>query len=74
MIFGIGSLFVAKAAIGLDSVTHLWPILALLAVIVTAIVIGNVSPAKVSFLPGMHYYAGNGTPRSGSSPSRPARS
>jgi Transmembrane protein of unknown function (DUF3556) len=59
MIFGIGSLFVDKAAIGLDSVTHLWPILALLAVIVTAIVIGNVSPTKVSFLPGMRYYAGN---------------
>lgn len=59
MLFGIGALFVDKAAIGWGDVTQPWPIAALLGVIVAAIVIGNVAPPKVSFLPGMRYYAGN---------------
>ncbi len=59
MIFGIASLFVDKAAIGLADVTEPWPIVALLAIIFIAIVIGNIDPTKVSFLPGMRYYAGN---------------
>ncbi len=59
MLFGIGTLFVDKATIGLSDVTQPWPIMALLAVIATGIVVGNVAPPKVSFLPGMRYYAGN---------------
>lgn len=59
MLFGIATLFVDKAAVGLDSVTQPWPIAALLALIVATVAIGNVFPAKVSFLPGMRYYAGN---------------
>ena len=59
MIFGIDSLFVDKAAIGWDSVTQPWLIVALLAVLFSTIAIGNLYPTKVSFLPGMRYYAGN---------------
>lgn len=59
MLFGIGFLFVDKAATGLGSITEPWPILALLAVMVTTILVGNFWPTKVSFLPGMRYYAGN---------------
>jgi len=59
MIFGIGSLFVAHAGIGLGDIEHPWMVVALMAVIVAAIVVGNVHPPSVSFLPGMRYYAGN---------------
>lgn len=59
MLFGIGTLFVDKAAMGLGVITQPWPIAALLTVIVTGIVVGNIAPPKVSFLPGMRYYAGN---------------
>ena len=59
MLFGIGTLFVDKAALGWSDVTQPWPIVALLGVIIAAIVVGNVAPPKVSFLPGMRYYAGN---------------
>ncbi len=59
MIFGIGSLFVAHADIGLGDVTQPWPIAALMVVIALAIAVGNLNPPKVSFLPGMRYYAGN---------------
>ncbi len=58
-LFGICTLFVDKASIGLGDVTQPWPIVVLLGAIVTGIVIGNVNPTKVSFLPGMRYYAGN---------------
>jgi hypothetical protein len=59
MLFGISTLFVDKAAIGLDAVTQPWPIVALMVVIFATIAIGNFFPTKVSFLPGMRYYAGN---------------
>lgn len=59
MLFGIGALFVEKASFGWAEATQPWPIAALLAVIVAGIVVGNVAPPKVSFLPGMRYYAGN---------------
>jgi len=59
MLFGICFLFVDKAGIGLADVTQPWPIAALLTVIAATIVIGNLYPTKVSFLPGMRYYAGN---------------
>ncbi|UXA19461.1 DUF3556 domain-containing protein [Mycobacterium sp. SMC-4] len=59
MIFGIGALFVDKAALGVADVTEPWPIVTLLAVLLATILIGNFWPTKVSFLPGMRYYAGN---------------
>lgn len=59
MIFGVGSLFVAHAGLGLGDLEHPWLVVALMAVIVTAIVVGNLHPPAVSFLPGMRYYAGN---------------
>jgi hypothetical protein len=59
MIFGIGSLFVAHAELGLGDLEHPWLVGALMVVIVTAIVLGNIHPPAVSFLPGMRYYAGN---------------
>lgn len=59
MLFGIGSLFVEKAAIGLEDITELLPVVVLLTVIFATIAIGNLYPRKVSFLPGMRYYAGN---------------
>jgi len=59
MIFGIGSLFVAHAGIGLGDIHQPWAIAALMTVIVAAIALGNLNPPKVSFLPGMRYYAGN---------------
>ncbi|OBK82096.1 DUF3556 domain-containing protein [Mycobacterium sp. 1164985.4] len=59
MIFGIGSLFVAHADLGLGELAQPWAVAALMAVIIAAIVLGNVDPPKVSFLPGMRYYAGN---------------
>ncbi|BBX62627.1 hypothetical protein MSAS_18010 [Mycobacterium saskatchewanense] len=59
MIFGVLSLFVAHARLGLASVTDPLPIAVLFAVIAGIVVFGNLFPRKVSFLPGMRYYAGN---------------
>jgi Transmembrane protein of unknown function (DUF3556) len=58
MIFGVLWLFVAHAPIGLSDLTSPWPIV-LLVVIAGVVVLGNLYPRKVSFLPGMRYYAGN---------------
>jgi transmembrane protein DUF3556 len=59
MIFGVLSLFVAHADVGLSSVTHPWVIAILFAVVAGTVIVGNLYPRKVSFLPGMRYYAGN---------------
>ena len=59
MIFGVLWLFVAHAPLGLSDVTNPMPIVALFAVVAGTVVIGNLYPRKVSFLPGMRYYAGN---------------
>lgn len=59
MIYGIGSLFVAHADLGLGDLHHAWAVAALMVPIVVAIALGNLDPPKVSFLPGMRYYAGN---------------
>jgi hypothetical protein len=59
MIFGIGSLFVAHAGLGLGDISNPWLVAGLMVVIMTAIVLGNIHPPSVSFLPGMRYYAGN---------------
>ncbi len=61
MIFAIATLFVDKAGFGLGDLSSpwVWAVAALMAVVVTTVVIGNLYPRRVSFLPGMRYYAGN---------------
>jgi hypothetical protein len=59
MIFGVLSLFVAHAQLGLSSVTNPLPVAILFVVLAGTVVVGNLYPRKVSFLPGMRYYAGN---------------
>lgn len=59
MIFGVLVLFVAHADLGLGDL-HNPVLVALLFVLIAGIVIaGNLFPRKISFLPGMRYYAGN---------------
>ncbi|WP_459546597.1 DUF3556 domain-containing protein [Nocardia sp. X0981] len=59
MIFGIAALFVAHADIGLADLGDPVPVVLLLIVLVGVVILGNLFPRKVSFLPGMRYYAGN---------------
>ncbi|RDH78549.1 DUF3556 domain-containing protein [Mycolicibacterium moriokaense] len=59
MITGLLWLFVTHADIGLSSVRHPVPIAAVFVVLVAVVTVGNLSPRRVSFLPGMRYYAGN---------------
>ncbi|MDT5349819.1 MAG: hypothetical protein QOH91_3106 [Mycobacterium sp.] len=59
MIFGVLWLFVAHARLGLSDLTNPVPVTVLFVVIAGTVVIGNLYPRKVSFLPGMRYYAGN---------------
>ena len=59
MIFGVLWLFVGHAQLGLSDITHPLPVAVLFAVIAGTVVVGNLFPRKVSFLPGMRYYAGN---------------
>ena len=58
MIFAVLSLFVGHAGLGLGDITTPWPLL-LFAVMVAVVIAGNLMPRRVSFLPGMRYYAGN---------------
>ena len=58
MMFSVLALFVGHASIGLGDLTTPLPIL-LFAVVAGTVVPGNLFPRKVSFLPGMRYYAGN---------------
>lgn len=58
MIFGILTLFVDKAAVGIGDLDH--PYVLLVPVLSAALVVlGNLFPEKISFLLGMRYYAGN---------------
>lgn len=59
MLFAIMFLFVHYAAIGPAAITQPLPVAVLLAVVVGTIILGNLFPEKVSFLPAMRYYAGN---------------
>ncbi|MDT5412740.1 MAG: hypothetical protein QOG14_4960 [Mycobacterium sp.] len=59
MIFGVLWLFVAHARLGLSDLADPLPVAILFTVIAGTVVIGNLLPRKVSFLPGMRYYAGN---------------
>jgi hypothetical protein len=58
MMFSVLALFVGHAGLGLGDLTSPLPIL-LFAVVAGTVVFGNLFPRKVSFLPGMRYYAGN---------------
>ncbi len=58
MMFSVLALFVGHAELGLGDMTTPLPIL-LFVVVAGTVVIGNLFPRKVSFLPGMRYYAGN---------------
>lgn len=59
MIFGVLWLFVTHAHIGLSDVTHPLPLAVLFVAIAGSVILGNLYPRKISFLPGMRYYAGN---------------
>jgi hypothetical protein len=59
MIFGILSLFVAHASLGLSDLNNPVPVAVLFVVIAGIVILGNLFPPKISFLPGMRYYAGN---------------
>jgi hypothetical protein len=58
MMFCVLSLFVGHSGTGLVDLTTPWPIV-LFAVVAGIVVLGNLFPHKISFLPGMRYYAGN---------------
>ncbi|WP_343710718.1 DUF3556 domain-containing protein [Mycobacterium sp.] len=58
MMYSIMALFVGHAGIGLADMTTPLPIL-LFVVVAGTVVLGNLFPRKISFLPGMRYYAGN---------------
>ncbi|OBA78540.1 hypothetical protein A9W99_22940 [Mycobacterium sp. 1164966.3] len=59
MIFGVLWLFVAHASLGLSNLAHPLPVAVLFVIVAGTVVAGNLFPRKVSFLPGMRYYAGN---------------
>ena len=58
MMFSVLALFVGHAGVGLGDLQSPWPIV-LFVVVAGTVVVGNLFPRKVSFLPGMRYYAGN---------------
>jgi Transmembrane protein of unknown function (DUF3556) len=59
MIFGVLSLFVGHAHLGLSDLKNPVPVAVFIAVIAGIVIAGNLFPRKISFLPGMRYYAGN---------------
>ena len=58
MMFAVLALFVGHSGVGLSDLTTPLPLL-LFVVVAGTVVLGNLFPRKVSFLPGMRYYAGN---------------
>lgn len=59
MIFGVLSLFVGHAHMGLSDLKNPVPVAMFIAFIAGIVIAGNLFPRKISFLPGMRYYAGN---------------
>lgn len=59
MIFGVLALFVAHTDVGVADVGNPVPVVILPVVLAGVVLLGNLFPRKVSFLPGMRYYAGN---------------
>jgi Transmembrane protein of unknown function (DUF3556) len=58
MIFCVVTLFVGHANLGITDLTTPLPLL-LFVVVAGTVVLGNLFPRTISFLPGMRYYAGN---------------
>ncbi len=58
MIFCVLFLFVGHADVGLADMTNPQPVI-LVVVMAGVVIAGNLFPQKISFLPGMRYYAGN---------------
>ena len=58
MMFSVLALFVGHAGIGVTDMTTPLPA-CVFVVVAGTVVVGNLFPRKVSFLPGMRYYAGN---------------
>jgi len=58
MMFSVLALFVGHCQVGLTDMTAPLPLL-LFIVVAGTVIVGNLAPRKVSFLPGMRYYAGN---------------
>ena len=58
MMFAITALFVGHPHVGITDASTPWPFV-LFAVSAALVVLGNLFPRKISFLPGMRYYAGN---------------
>ncbi|OBF34043.1 hypothetical protein A5724_17635 [Mycobacterium sp. ACS1612] len=58
MMFSVLALFVGHADVGLGDMSTPLPVL-LFVVVAGTVAVGNLFPRKVSFLPGMRYYAGN---------------
>ena len=59
MIWGIVALFLGHPGLGPADLIDPWPVVALVGALVAVVVLGNLRPDKVSFLPAMRYYAGN---------------
>jgi hypothetical protein len=59
MILGILALFVGHPGAHPADLVHPLPVALLMAVVVGTVVLGNLFPDRVSFLPAMRYYAGN---------------
>ena len=58
MIFSVLALFVGHADVRVTDMTNPLP-LVLFAAMLAMVIAGNLMPEKISFLPGMRYYAGN---------------
>ena len=59
MIFGVFALFVGHAHVRLTDLKSPVPVAIFIALIAGIVIAGNLFPRKISFLPGMRYYAGN---------------
>jgi hypothetical protein len=59
MMFGVAWLFGNYAEIGLTDATNPVLVYGLFALVVGTVVLGNLRPGLISFLPSMRYYAGN---------------
>lgn len=59
MIFGVLSLFVGHAHVRVTDLKNPVPVGIFIAFVAGIVIAGNLFPRKISFLPGMRYYAGN---------------
>ncbi|HUP99774.1 MAG TPA: DUF3556 domain-containing protein [Aeromicrobium sp.] len=58
MMFSVVALFIGHPAVGLEDMASPLPVL-LAALLIGIVTLGNLFPRRISFLPGMRYYAGN---------------